>query len=121
MQKQGSARWAGDLKSGQGSISTESGALKDQPYGFGTRFNGQRGTNPEELIGAAHAACSPNVRGHPRSQSSTLMTTLTYRRIASRFVAEHQAQDGTKAIMIPPGSAIKKPRARSISESLPAL
>ncbi|MBB35429.1 MAG: OsmC family peroxiredoxin [Hirschia sp.] len=57
MQKQGSARWAGDLKSGQGSISTESGALKDQPYGFGTRFNGQRGTNPEELIGAAHAAC----------------------------------------------------------------
>ena len=54
---QGSAKWEGGLKDGKGSISTKSGALSDQPYGFGTRFEGQPGTNPEELIGAAHAAC----------------------------------------------------------------
>lgn len=57
MDKKGSARWSGDLKSGTGKISTESGALKDQPYGFNTRFEGKRGSNPEELVGAAHAAC----------------------------------------------------------------
>ncbi|TCS66973.1 osmotically inducible protein OsmC [Primorskyibacter sedentarius] len=55
--KQGSAKWTGDLKSGKGHVSTESGALADQPYGFNTRFEGQAGTNPEELLGAAHASC----------------------------------------------------------------
>jgi osmotically inducible protein OsmC len=45
------------LKSGKGTISTESGALQDNPYGFNTRFEGAPGTNPEELIGAAHAGC----------------------------------------------------------------
>jgi osmotically inducible protein OsmC len=53
----GSATWRGGLKDGKGAISTESGALKDYPYGFASRFEGQRGTNPEELIGAAHAGC----------------------------------------------------------------
>ncbi len=55
--KTGSAHWEGDLKSGKGTISSQSGALKDQPYGFATRFEGKAGSNPEELIGAAHAAC----------------------------------------------------------------
>jgi osmotically inducible protein OsmC len=55
--KHGSAVWAGGLKDGRGRISTESGALTDQPYGFNTRFADKPGTNPEELIGAAHAAC----------------------------------------------------------------
>lgn len=55
--KKGQAHWAGDIKKGKGTISTESGALKDQPYGFNTRFEGKLGTNPEELIGAAHSAC----------------------------------------------------------------
>ncbi|MEI2264434.1 OsmC family protein [Erwinia sp. CGal63] len=55
--KKGQAHWEGDIKKGKGTISTESGALKEQPYGFNTRFEGQPGTNPEELIGAAHAAC----------------------------------------------------------------
>ncbi|OON38734.1 OsmC family peroxiredoxin [Izhakiella australiensis] len=55
--KKGSAHWEGDLKSGKGTVSTESGALKHNPYGFNTRFEGVAGTNPEELIGAAHAAC----------------------------------------------------------------
>ncbi|MDT1061667.1 OsmC family protein [Paracoccus sp. CPCC 101403] len=53
----GSAKWEGGLKDGKGLISTKSGALSDQPYGFNTRFEGKPGTNPEELIGAAHAAC----------------------------------------------------------------
>ncbi|RKQ41007.1 OsmC family protein [Enterobacter sp. R1(2018)] len=55
--KKGQAHWEGDIKSGKGTVSTESGALKQQPYGFNTRFEGAAGTNPEELIGAAHAAC----------------------------------------------------------------
>lgn len=57
IKKTGSAVWQGDLKTGKGEVSTESGALKSNPYGFNTRFEGTPGTNPEELIGAAHASC----------------------------------------------------------------
>ena len=57
MDKFASAHWEGDLKKGKGTISTESGALKEQPYGFNTRFEDEPGTNPEELIGGAHAGC----------------------------------------------------------------
>ena len=53
----GTAVWRGGLKDGKGAISTKSGALKDYPYGFASRFEGKPGTNPEELIGAAHAGC----------------------------------------------------------------
>ena len=53
----GSAKWQGGIKDGKGAISTRSGALKDYPYGFASRFEGKPGSNPEELIGAAHAAC----------------------------------------------------------------
>jgi lipoyl-dependent peroxiredoxin len=55
--RHGSAVWQGGIKDGKGAISTESGALKGYPYGFASRFEGQRGSNPEELIAAAHAAC----------------------------------------------------------------
>ncbi len=55
--KKGQAHWEGDIKRGKGTVSTESGVLNQQPYGFNTRFEGEKGTNPEELIGAAHAAC----------------------------------------------------------------
>lgn len=55
--RRGSAAWRGGLKDGIGAISTESGALKEHPYGFAARFGTQRGTNPEELIAAAHAGC----------------------------------------------------------------
>jgi len=48
---------AGGFKDGKGSISTESGALANYPYGVASRFEGQKGSNPEELIGAAHASC----------------------------------------------------------------
>ena len=57
MKNSGSAVWSGGLKDGKGSISTQSGALKEYPYGFTSRFEGKPGTNPEELIGAAHAGC----------------------------------------------------------------
>lgn len=55
--KTATAHWTGSLKEGKGQISTESGALSTQPYGFNTRFEDKPGTNPEELIGAAHAGC----------------------------------------------------------------
>ena len=52
-----SAQWAGDLKTGAGTISTRSSTLVAAPYDFRKRFEGEAGTNPEELIGAAHAGC----------------------------------------------------------------
>jgi osmotically inducible protein OsmC len=57
IKRHGSAAWQGGIKDGRGTISTESGALSAYPYGFASRFEGQKGSNPEELIGAAHAAC----------------------------------------------------------------
>lgn len=57
MKKTASAHWQGGIKDGKGTISTQSGALKSAPYGFNTRFEDQPGTNPEELMGAAHAGC----------------------------------------------------------------
>ena len=57
IKKHGSAIWSGTLKEGTGKVSTQTGVLSDQPYGFNTRFEGKTGTNPEELIGAAHASC----------------------------------------------------------------
>ena len=55
--KSGSAKYEGLGKDGKGHVSTQSGALDDQPYGFQTRFEDKPGTNPEELIAAAHASC----------------------------------------------------------------
>ena len=57
MQRSATAVWNGTLKEGKGSISTPSGTLTDAPYSFLTRFENAKGTNPEELIGAAHAGC----------------------------------------------------------------
>src|SRR5437879_9279644 len=57
MKQKASAVWNGGLKDGNGTISTGSGALVQKPYSFRTRFEGEQGTNPEELIAAAHAAC----------------------------------------------------------------
>jgi osmotically inducible protein OsmC len=57
IKKKGSAVWKGGLKDGKGTVSTESGVLSNAQYGFNTRFENGPGTNPEELIGAAHAGC----------------------------------------------------------------
>jgi lipoyl-dependent peroxiredoxin len=57
MKRFGSTRWNGDLREGRGAVSTESLALENYPYSFFTRYGQKPGTNPEELLGAAHAAC----------------------------------------------------------------
>ena len=57
MIKHASAVWQGGIKDGGGTISTETGVLREAPYGFNSRFENGKGTNPEELIGAAHAGC----------------------------------------------------------------
>src|ERR1700688_3240577 len=57
MKRYGSATWNGDLREGKGSVSTESRALESHPYTFFSRYGEKPGTNPEELLGAAHAAC----------------------------------------------------------------
>src|SRR5688500_1321375 len=57
MKRKASAEWQGDLKTGKGLVSTESGVLRSASYSFTTRFEGEKGTNPEELIAAAHAGC----------------------------------------------------------------
>ena len=57
MQRKASAIWKGGLKDGKGSISAPSGVLNNTPYSFTTRFENAPGTNPEELIAAAHAGC----------------------------------------------------------------
>lgn len=57
MQRKGSAVWRGGLKDGKGTVSTESGTLRDTQYSFAARFESGAGTNPEELLAAAHAGC----------------------------------------------------------------
>src|SRR3984957_2168562 len=57
MERTATAVWSGELRNGKGSLSTQSGALSDTPYSFITRFENGKGTNPEELIAAAHAGC----------------------------------------------------------------
>jgi len=57
MNRKASAQWQGDLKTGKGTVSTESGVLQNTAYSFSTRFENAKGTNPEELVAAAHAGC----------------------------------------------------------------
>ncbi|MGH9568350.1 MAG: OsmC family protein [Candidatus Angelobacter sp.] len=57
MQRNASAHWSGGLKDGKGTLTSPSGVLKSTPYSFATRFESQPGTNPEELVAAAHAGC----------------------------------------------------------------
>ncbi len=57
MERKATAVWQGDLRHGKGALTTESKVLADTPYSFSTRFEGKPGTNPEELLGAAHAGC----------------------------------------------------------------
>ena len=57
MQRKGSAEWRGTIREGSGTVSTESGTLSNAAYSFSARFESGKGTNPEELIGAAHAGC----------------------------------------------------------------
>jgi lipoyl-dependent peroxiredoxin len=92
MKRTGSAHWSGDLKAGKGQISTESGALNALPYGFNTRFGDEKGTNPEELIGAAHAAC------FSMALSAELGKANIKADIATKATIELKQQDGGFAI-----------------------
>src|SRR5205823_3745239 len=81
MKYKSSAVWKGSLKEGKGTMSTGSGALVDKPYSFRTRFEGEPGTNPEELIGAAHAGCFSmalsNILGQAGFTADKIETTAT--------------------------------------------
>jgi osmotically inducible protein OsmC len=88
MTRKGSAVWIGGLKNGSGTVSTESGVLNEQQYSYKTRFEDGIGTNPEELLGAAHAACFSMALSNQLSQhgltaesihttSSIVMESLT--------------------------------------------
>lgn len=72
------ANWSGVITEGSGTISTESGAIKNIPYSFHTRFENEKGTNPEELIAAAHAACfSMALSGSCGKKDSVVKTIKT--------------------------------------------
>jgi osmotically inducible protein OsmC len=81
IRKKGSAVWKGGLKDGKGTVSTESGVLSNAQYGFNTRFENGPGTNPEELIGAAHAGCFSMALsaqlGEAGLQAESINTTAT--------------------------------------------
>lgn len=83
IQKNGSAHWTGGLKDGKGEITTESGALSAHPYGFNTRFEGVKGTNPEELIGAAHAACFTMALSKMLGEADLTATSLDTKAVVS--------------------------------------
>ena len=91
MQRKASAIWKGGLKDGKGSVSATSGVLNNTPYSFATRFENTPGTNPEELIAAAHAACfsmalSGQLGGANLTASSIETTaTLTLEKLESGF------------------------------------
>lgn len=93
IRKKGSARWSGGIKDGNGRVSTESGVLDDVPYGFRKRFEGEPGSNPEELIGAAHAACFSMALSGQLGQKD-----MTADEIATTATVSLEQQDGGFAI-----------------------
>ncbi len=77
IQRTANGTWHGDLKSGKGSIDATSGVLRDTPFSFATRFENAKGTNPEELIAAAHAACYSMAFSNYLSQNGHVPDTIT--------------------------------------------
>ncbi|HEY7978985.1 MAG TPA: OsmC family peroxiredoxin [Rhizomicrobium sp.] len=94
MKRKGCAVWTGDLRTGKGAISTESGALENLPYGFNTRFGDEKGTNPEELIGAAHASCFTMALSNELSKAG-----ISNPRIETTAAIELKQQDGGFSII----------------------
>jgi osmotically inducible protein OsmC len=111
MKRSASALWQGGLKDGKGTVSTESGVLKQSPYSFRTRFEGQPGTNPEELIAAAHAGCFSMALsaelGKAAMTPETIRTTatLTMENIASGWTVTQIHLDVT--VKLPNAEASK--------------
>jgi lipoyl-dependent peroxiredoxin len=81
VKRSGSAVWSGGLKDGKGTVSSESGVLSAVPYNFSKRFESEKGTNPEELIAAAHAACFSMalslILGNAGMKADSIETTAT--------------------------------------------
>ena len=80
MKRSASAVWHGNLKSGGGTLSTDSTVLKDTPYSFTARFEAGPGTNPEELIAAAHAGCFTMALSAALEKAGHVADTLSTRR-----------------------------------------
>lgn len=76
IQRTANGTWHGDLKTGKGSIDATSGVLKNTPFTFATRFENAKGTNPEELIAAAHAACYSMAFSHYLSEKGHVPDTI---------------------------------------------
>jgi osmotically inducible protein OsmC len=91
MKRKASAHWSGGLKDGKGMVSTDRGVLKDTQYSFGTRFENGAGTNPEELIAAAHAGCFAMAlsgqlgEAGMRAESIDVTSTVTLEKLAAGF------------------------------------
>ena len=89
MQRTAQAKWQGDLKSGSGTISTASGVLSNSAYSFHTRFEDGKGTNPEELLAAAHAGCFTMALSNQLAQAGFKADSLeTYKAIDSPTVTD---------------------------------
>jgi osmotically inducible protein OsmC len=88
MKRKGSAVWSGGLKDGKGKVSTDSGVLDDTQYSFRTRFENGKGTNPEELIAAAHAGCFSMALSGQLGKAG-----LTARRIATTAAVSLEKSD----------------------------
>jgi len=93
MKRSANAVWTGGLKNGKGTMSTESGVLSEAPYSFRTRFEGEKGTNPEELIGAAHAGCFSMALSLELEKAG-----MTAERIATKAEVTLEQKDGGFAI-----------------------
>ncbi|NIO72568.1 MAG: OsmC family peroxiredoxin [Anaerolineae bacterium] len=89
IQRTAEAVWSGDLRGGNGRIASRSGVLKDTPYSFATRFEDSPGTNPEELIAAAHAACYSMAFAHTLSSKG-----YQPERIETRAICSLSPQEG---------------------------
>lgn len=88
MKRKGSAVWKGSLKDGSGTVSTQSGVLQDTQYSFKSRFENGKGTNPEELVGAAHSGCFS-------MQLSAFLTEEGFTPDKLETTAEVSLEDGT--------------------------
>jgi lipoyl-dependent peroxiredoxin len=91
MERKASAQWSGGLKDGKGTVSAESGVLAGVPYSFSRRFENEKGTNPEELIAAAHASCFAMAtsaqlgNANITAQSIAATATVTLEKVGDAF------------------------------------
>lgn len=104
MERRASAQWKGGLKDGKGTMSTASGALKGLPYGFSMRFENAPGTNPEELVAAAHAGCFSMAlsaeleRAGYRPESVETKATLQFEKMESGWTTRMIHLDTTATV-----------------------